>query len=289
MARRDSMLEDAMDLSARLPWQVGVGLAIVTFVVFHVLGAGALQPHTAPKDLNALGSQVTHQLLATVAYLMQFVLPPAFLIGAAVSYFRRLRGARAVSRAAVGGTEAISSTDHSDFELMVGAALRNAGYRVANQTLPGPDGGVDLVVERDRKRVLVQCKHWQTKSVGVGVIREIVGVVASRKADGAMVVTSGRFTDEAKAFAARTGVDLIDGERLQKLIGTGQSQSVEAPRKSGPADGQPAEAPAATSPACPKCGGAMVRRTARQGVYAGKDFWACRGYPSCRGIINIPT
>ncbi len=131
--------------------------------------------------------------------------------------------------------------------------------------------------------MLVQCKHWQTKSVGVGVIREIVGVVASRKADGAMVVTSGRFTDEAKAFAARTGVDLIDGERLQKLIRTGPTQSVEPPRQSAPA------AAPASSPTCPKCGGEMVKRTARQGGNAGKDFWGCRGYPSCRGIINIPS
>ena len=289
MARRKSTFDDVMDLTARLPWQVGVGLAIVSFAVLHVFGAGALQPNMAAKDVAALGSQASQQLISTGAYLMQFVVPPAFLIGAAISYYRRLRGAKSLARAAAGGTAAVSSTGHSDFELLVGAALRNAGYRVANQALPGPDGGVDLVVEKDRKRVLVQCKHWQTKPVGVGVIREIVGVVASRKADGAMVVTSGRFTDEAKAFAARTGVDLIDGERLQKLIGTDQSESVGAPRQAAPVVGKPAEAPAAASPACPKCGGAMVRRTARQGAYAGKDFWACRGYPSCRGTINIPT
>ena len=289
MARRGSMLEDAMDLTARLPWQVGVGLAIVTFVAFHTLGAGALHPHTAPIDVTELGNQVIHEFLVTGAHLVQFVLPPAFLVGAAVSYFRRVRGTRILSRAAASEANAIGSTSHSDFELLVGAALRNSGYRVVNQALPGPDGGVDLIVEKDRKRVLVQCKHWQTKSVGVGVIREIVGVVASRKADGAMVVTSGRFTDEAKAFAARTGVDLLDGERLQKLIKAAPNQSAKAPHKSPPTAAPPTEWSAATSPACPKCGGSMIRRTARQGVYAGKDFWACRGYPSCRGIINIST
>ncbi len=132
MARRASMLEDAMDLTARLPWQVGVGLAIVTFVVLHMLGAGAMHPQPAPRDVAALGNQTIHDLVSMGAYLTQFVLPPAFLIGAAVSYFRRLRGSRSLARAAAGGTEAISSTGHSDFELMVGAALRNAGYRVAN-------------------------------------------------------------------------------------------------------------------------------------------------------------
>lgn len=289
MARRDSMFEDIVDVIGRLPWKVGVGLAITSFIFLHILAAGTLQPHSAPKNIAGLGSQESTEFISIVAYLMQLMIPPAFLVGAGISYFRQRRGAGALAQVASGGSAVLAAKSYSDFELLVGAALRNAGYRIANQTLPGPDGGVDLVVEKDRKRVLVQCKHWQAKPVGVGVIREIVGVVASRKADGAMLVTSGRFTDEAKTFAARTGVDLLDGERLQKLIGTGQSRTVEAPERSAPAVGQPAEAPAATSPACPKCGGAMVRRTARHGVYAGKDFWACRGYPSCRGIINIPT
>lgn len=41
------------------------------------------------------------------------------------------------------------------------------------------------------------------------------------------------------------------------------------------------------APRCPKCGRKMVLRTARQGRYAGKQFWGCSGYPNCRGIVNI--
>jgi four helix bundle suffix protein len=40
------------------------------------------------------------------------------------------------------------------------------------------------------------------------------------------------------------------------------------------------------APACPKCGKPMRRRTARQGVNAGKAFWGCSGYPECKGTLS---
>jgi restriction system protein len=38
-------------------------------------------------------------------------------------------------------------------------------------------------------------------------------------------------------------------------------------------------------PACPKCGKAMVLRTARKGPRAGSRFWGCPGYPDCKGTL----
>lgn len=34
---------------------------------------------------------------------------------------------------------------------------------------------------------------------------------------------------------------------------------------------------------CPRCGKAMVLRTARKGPRAGEAFWGCSGYPDCKG------
>ncbi|MGY3860090.1 NERD domain-containing protein [Aeromonas lacus] len=36
---------------------------------------------------------------------------------------------------------------------------------------------------------------------------------------------------------------------------------------------------------CPKCGNAMVLRTARRGSNKGEQFWGCSAYPKCRQII----
>ncbi|MBJ6724016.1 four helix bundle suffix domain-containing protein [Geomesophilobacter sediminis] len=35
---------------------------------------------------------------------------------------------------------------------------------------------------------------------------------------------------------------------------------------------------------CPACGRPMILRTARQGPYAGGQFWGCSGFPDCRAI-----
>ncbi len=85
--------------------------------------------------------------------------------------------------------------------------------------------------------------------------------------------------------------------------------SVEAPERVTPvaiaADTAPApvdhspEAPAqesipgkvqeqgSTSPPCPKCGEPMVRRKAKSGVNAGKEFWGCGTFPKCLGAAQI--
>ncbi len=38
---------------------------------------------------------------------------------------------------------------------------------------------------------------------------------------------------------------------------------------------------------CPKCSSTLVQRVARQGAHAGKRFWACSGYPTCKHIEPV--
>lgn len=40
-------------------------------------------------------------------------------------------------------------------------------------------------------------------------------------------------------------------------------------------------------PVCPVCGASMIRRTAKKGPHAGKEFYGCSRYPQCRGIRSI--
>ena len=39
-------------------------------------------------------------------------------------------------------------------------------------------------------------------------------------------------------------------------------------------------------PLCPLCSGLMVKRTAKGGDNAGKDFWGCANFPKCRGVVT---
>ena len=38
---------------------------------------------------------------------------------------------------------------------------------------------------------------------------------------------------------------------------------------------------------CPKCSAAMVKRVAKNGTYAGKEFWACSAFPKCKTVEAI--
>jgi hypothetical protein len=38
---------------------------------------------------------------------------------------------------------------------------------------------------------------------------------------------------------------------------------------------------------CPKCSTELVKRVAKKGTYAGKEFWACSAYPKCKHIEPI--
>lgn len=41
------------------------------------------------------------------------------------------------------------------------------------------------------------------------------------------------------------------------------------------------------APQCPECSSEMKKRRARQGYYAGDEFWGCSRYPVCKGLRAI--
>jgi restriction system protein len=218
--------------------------------------------------------------LATVG---QYVVPLICLAGAAVSTWRRRQGKDLVADVRAGeAADVVDGMSWREFEMLVGEAFRLRGYRVTEQGGAGPDGGVDLMLAKGSEKFLVQCKQWRAFRVGVEVVRELYGVMAARGAAGGFVVTSGRFTDDAVAFAAGRNVHLVDGRKLHEWI-AGVRRTASSAAVSG------AESPSAESreTACPVCSKPMVRRRARQGSNIGTEFWGCTSYPSCRGTRPI--
>lgn len=280
MPRRSSVVTDLMELSSRLPWALALGLALGSYAGLHWVAVRFSIP-LSPNGMSDLASVYVHSLVATLTGVLQYILPLACIVGALLSAVRRSRGATLFTRAVRGGACGVDTFTWSEFEHLVGEAFRRDGYTVRGNAGGGPDGGLDLVLQKGPKQLLVQCKHWRNSSVGVAVIREFFGVMAARGADGGFVVTSGSFTTDARDFGARCGIGLIDGRRLRKWIST------ESPTKSGPHGGTASVTTGANSnepitPACPKCGVYMVLRTARRGPSTGETFWGCTRFPHCR-------
>ncbi len=285
MARKkSSVFDDLIDIASHLPWQVGVVLAFISYLVLHYFATRAPLP-TNPAELKSLGKtigeSVGHSLTTTFAMYLQYIVPVCFLVGAVVSFFRcKRQSALHAQVAADRSSNALEKMTWREFEGLAAETFRQQGYRVVERGGNGPDGGVDLELYQGADKYLVQCKQWKSSKVGVAIVRELFGLMSAEHAVGGFVVASGEFTQEAKTFAEGRSIRLVDARKLRVLIASNVATPVmptSEPRRSA---GSVTDA----SPACPKCGSRMVRRVAKSGANAGKQFWGCSTFPACRGI-----
>ena len=249
MPRRKSSLADDLVL---VPWWVSLILAIV-----------------APAFLIRM--PLPWSAFAPLALLF-------FLATAALSALRSIKTARMLE-----GQTSLASLRQlpwKRFEDLLGEAYRRQGYKVKETLGGGADGGVDLILGRDGKVTLVQCKRWNGAPVGVRQVRKLYGVLHDRGASAANLVATTSFTPDALAFAKGKPIELVDSIELLQLIRNVQ--------KSGKIIALPAQMERDhLAPDCPRCGSAMVVREARQGAYIGQKFWGCPNFPKCRGKRNL--
>lgn len=215
MAKRQALFDDLMELGSKLPWQVTVLSAVGTFLVLHFIAVATSAPATA-TTLSSLGSAVQHQFVHTMAVFSQYLLPAGLLIGAFAGLLKHSQ-AKPLLNGARTNPKNIAEMSWREFERLIGEAFRQRGYTVTGFGSGGPDGGVDLALVKSGERFLVQCKHWRAQQVGVTVVRELNGVIAAIRAHGGFVVTGGKFTQEAREFAQKTRIELMDGNRLARL------------------------------------------------------------------------
>lgn len=99
------------------------------------------------------------------------------------------------------------------------------GYKNAHLTPISHDGGIDVFGSRQNGRkeetIIAQCKR--TKSVGVSIARELMGVMADNRVNKniskGLLVTTGIFTKGCKDFANNNPkIELMDGTLLAKRL-----------------------------------------------------------------------
>ncbi len=286
MAKRQSTIEDLIDISATLPWWVGVMLAAVAYGIFHWMAGWEVGPVKGPQGL---GGVVGTQLARTLAVFLQYLVPIAFLIGAAISAYGRRKRSSLLSRTATSGdSKSFHDMSWREFELLVGEAFRAKGFRVRETGGGGPDGGVDLVLLAGSEKYLVQCKRWRALKVDVSTVRDLYGVMAATGASGGFVVSAGEFTKDAAAFAAGRNVELINQRQLMAMVQEARSGSAQSKATETRSNVVAAAIPS-TRPKCPNCGSEMTGRVAKRGANAGKSFWGCSTYPKCHGTVPIAS
>ena len=276
--RKSGLFEDLFDIAATLRWWVGLLLALISFIGFHSVAQIEIVPPSQPADF---GDNISRQLFKTLSSILQYVFPAILCLGAAASFFSRLKRRKLFDRVQHEQTT-LTQLSWKEFELLVGEAFRQRGYAVV-ETGDGADGGIDLVLTKNGERILVQCKHWKSAKVTVMVVRELLGVMASQGAKGGFVVTSGSFTREAESFAQSNGIALVGADELNKMIQAAKS-SIQTHQHLQPENRKPEQK---ITPSCPACKATMIKRTATRGDNPGSKFWGCSRFPKCRGTISI--
>ncbi|MEZ4619256.1 MAG: restriction endonuclease [Caldilineaceae bacterium] len=108
-----------------------------------------------------------------------------------------------------------------DFERFIAQLYRNMGYQ-AKVTKQSRDHGIDVYAKRlthlGTEIVIIQCKHYPTRTVGEAEVRNLLGAWQEfREAQYAVLVTSGTFSNDAIAFAQKHQIKLIDRPELLQL------------------------------------------------------------------------
>jgi hypothetical protein len=98
------------------------------------------------------------------------------------------------------------------FEKKLATLYRKLGYVVA-ETKGSYDGGVDLRLHKDGKRLIVQCKGHK-KPIGVAAARDLYGTFMHSEVDGAVLACPAGFTDGVRTFVEGKPIELISAKEL---------------------------------------------------------------------------
>lgn len=127
------------------------------------------------------------------------------------------------------------------FESHIGQLFEALGYSI-KVTKASHDSGVDVYLEKNGKRYVVQCKHFTKGNVSRPDVQQFYGVMMHEQCEEGFFVTTGRFTPQAIAFAQGKAIHLIDIDKLIQLL----------PAPGGVGEDLPPKA-------CKNCGAAAAR------------------------------
>jgi restriction system protein len=213
------------------------------------------------------------------------------------------------TKASVGSKEFLYSLHPNEFEDVIAALYKQLGYSV-KQTPYSNDKGKDIILKRDGKKYLVECKRYDfANTIGREHLQKFFAAIVEEKAEKGFFVTTSDYKSTAIQYAKDIGkIELVNGSKLvlmMREVYPSQFESnlvsimcrecgdvVSFAFGSGGSDkacsrghlvrndfDEEVLSPKYLTHAkyCVKCGKPM-----RLVNWKGKQFWGCSGYPRCR-------
>jgi hypothetical protein len=248
---------------------------IVGLVLLLLFWATGFNLHAAAQILQGLvGLLVIGVIVAVVGFILFLVIravrqpkPPPLPIDNPTTPSSPL-----IAESVVGKLRA---TDWYQFEKVVGLIYQSQGYRLTRRGGANPDGGIDLIIEKEGERAAVQCKRWKKWEVKEPLIREFLGAMTHEGITRGIVVALNGFTLPAKQLAIQHNIDIVHDENLSVMIAG-----------LAPEDQRKVVAMLSDETKhCPKCEATMIWRTPKPGKNW-TPFWGCSRYPQCHGRLQ---
>ncbi|SDP04938.1 restriction system protein [Paenibacillus sp. yr247] len=186
-------------------------------------------------------------------------------------------------------SSSLESLSRAEFERLLALYFRDQGYEVKEVGVGGKDGGVDLVIIDQRgEKTAVQAKCYSNhNSVGVQIVRELVGAKRNHDCILSLLITTSDLTEPAKKEAEQFRVDYWHGavvEQKLKAWGKWQPTNKKSKANSIRSDVQKSQAQvAAAKETICSCGAPMVSRKGKEG----KPFLGCSTFPRCRQARSV--
>ena len=142
----------------------------------------------------------------------------------------------------------------------------------------GADGSVDIILQAqdsEQPFSVARCKAWDAYRVGIKAVKDLRASATAAKIADAVLLTSGRFTQEALDLGRKEKIEMVDGAGLlDKLAALPPEKSQALLRFATSGD--------FLTPTCPRC---AIKMISRQSTKGGRKFWGCRNYPECKQTI----
>ncbi len=253
-----------------LPWWLLCFFAILAFIALLLLGPVWL----AAKDWPLVWTKLSR--------LLGWIVGCSLLALGALAWLQQNKDRALLMRA--NSTTALRAMSWQELEILVRAVYARMGYH-AERTKAGADGGVDVVLYKMSCKTVVQCKQWKSRTVGINIVRELLGSMTAEGADAGVIITCGTFTRDSQKFAQMNNIDLIDGIRFIDFVKPVRETAMID--FSSPSAALSVTKRGVVARNCPKCKGSMVVRIAANGVQRGSRFLGCSRYPVCNGTRHI--
>jgi HJR/Mrr/RecB family endonuclease len=188
-----------------LPWWSGLALGVLLYVLLKWIAPAAVVTLSPALSPAAAALRASAMLVALVPVICSLVWVLADIRKrSALDHEISLAALRALPR------------EH--FERFLAEAFRREGYVV----MPSDhrDCGADLVLTRDNDKLLVQCRRWRGDVNEDAPLRELHACMSAAGASGCVMVITGQYGAEARAFTAGKPMRLITGRELERMLRT---------------------------------------------------------------------